>query len=232
MTTNSAIRIEEVSKIYGQKKPLVIALEKVSFLVQKGEMLAITGASGSGKSTLMNILGCMDRPDNGRYYLNNQEVSSMHRDQLADIRNRQIGFIFQSFNLLPRISALQNVCMPLLYRREKLPVEEMGLRALEKVELSHRAGHQPSELSGGERQRVAIARALVTCPAILLADEPTGNLDSRTGENILKLFANLNNDGQTVIIITHDTDIARNCPRQIKLSDGRIIADSLKKNLS
>jgi putative ABC transport system ATP-binding protein len=189
---NDAIRIKEISKIYGKKSSPVIALEKVSFTVQKGEMLAITGASGSGKSTLMNILGCMDKPDNGQYYLNNREVSGMHRDMLADIRNRQIGFIFQSFNLLPRISALQNVCMPLLYRREKMPIEELGLKALEKVELAHRADHQPSELSGGEKQRVAIARALITNPAILLADEPTGNLDSRTGENILRLFFNLN----------------------------------------
>lgn len=228
MTANPqyTLKVCEISKIYGQKRNQVIALNKVSFAIQKGEMLAITGSSGSGKSTLMNILGCMDKPDHGQYYLDGQELSTLKKDQLSNIRNRKIGFIFQSFNLLPRITALQNVFLPLLYRSEKLPMTEMAWQALQKVGLEQRADHMPNELSGGEKQRVAIARALVTKPNIILADEPTGNLDSKTGDTILSLFNELHAAGQTVIIITHDLEIATRCPRQIKLSDGQIIADA------
>ena len=187
-------------------------------------MVAITGPSGSGKSTLMHILGCLDRPDEGRYLLAGEDVSRMSRDRLAEVRNRRIGFVFQTFNLLPRMSALENVELPLLYAG-RTDTREIARAALERVGLGDRLRHEPNQLSGGQRQRVAIARALVTDPALLLADEPTGNLDSRTGEEILALFKALNREGHTIVIVTHDPAIAAFCDRQVRLRDGRVSED-------
>jgi len=202
----------------------VIALNQVSLSIQKSEMVAIVGASGSGKSTLMHILGCLDHPDSGQYFLEGKEISKMNKDALAKIRNNKIGFVFQSFNLLPRMSALENVELPLLYAGHPAAKDEAAA-ALEKVNLGSRLYHEPSQLSGGQQQRVTIARALVTNPSIILADEPTGNLDSKSNEEILKIFRKLNQDGRTVIIVTHDAEIAGKCRRQIKIRDGRIIEE-------
>jgi putative ABC transport system ATP-binding protein len=202
----------------------VVALDHVSLTVGEGEMLSITGPSGSGKSTLMHILGCLDRPDEGRFLLAGEDVSRMSRDHLADVRNRRIGFIFQTFNLLPRMSAIENVELPLMYAG-RTGIRETARAALERVGLGDRLRHEPSQLSGGQRQRVAVARALVTEPALLLADEPTGNLDSRTGQEILALFRALNAEGHTIVIVTHDPTIAAFCPRQVLLRDGRLSGD-------
>nr|WP_167548433.1 ABC transporter ATP-binding protein [Corallococcus exiguus] len=198
----------------------------VSFGIQRGEWVAIIGQSGSGKSTLMNVLGCLDTPTSGRYMLNGKDVSSMDDDDLAVIRNVEIGFIFQTFQLLPRETALANVELPLVYRgmgaKER---RERAKAALDKVQLTHRMHHRPNELSGGQRQRVAIARALVSEPSMLLADEPTGNLDSATGEEIVKLFEQLHRAGHTLVLVTHEPKLAARCPRAIRLSDGEIVAD-------
>ena len=202
----------------------VIALNQVSLSIRKSEMVAIVGASGSGKSTLMHILGCLDHPDSGQYFLEGKEISKMNKDALAKIRNNKIGFVFQSFNLLPRMSALENVELPLLYAGHPAAKSEAAA-ALEKVNLGSRLYHEPSQLSGGQQQRVTIARALVTNPSIILADEPTGNLDTKSNEEILKIFQKLNQDGRTVIIVTHDAEIAGKCQRQIKIRDGRIIEE-------
>jgi len=199
----------------------VRALDGVDLDVADGEMLAITGPSGSGKSTLMHIIGCLDRPDGGTYVLAGEDVSRLSTDRLAEIRNRRIGFVFQTFNLLPRLSALENVELPLLYaglRRAK----DRAAEALRTVGLEDRMHHAPNQLSGGQRQRVSIARALITDPAILLADEPTGNLDSKTGEEILALVESLHAAGRTIIMVTHEADIANRCGRQIHIRDGRI----------
>ena len=216
------IRAEKLLKMYNLGGDLIRALDNVDFHIAAGEMVAITGPSGSGKSTLMHILGCLDRPDSGRYFLAGEDVSRMSRNELAEVRNRKIGFIFQTFNLLPRLSALENVELPLLYagRHE---AKAQAKAALEMVNLADRMKHSPNQLSGGQRQRVAVARALVTDPAILLADEPTGNLDSKTGIEILSLFKRLNDAGRTIIIVTHDMEVARHCQRQIYLKDGRIV---------
>jgi putative ABC transport system ATP-binding protein len=205
----------------------IAALEGVSFRIERGEMVAIVGASGSGKSTLMNILGCLDAPSAGSYLLRGQDVASLDDDQLSVLRNREIGFVFQSFQLLSRASALKNVGLPLLYRG--LPAherDELARRALERVGLGARLGHRPNELSGGQRQRVAIARGLVTDPSLILADEPTGNLDSATGREILELFAELHAGGATIVIVTHEPAVAARCPRALRLSDGRLVEDS------
>lgn len=202
----------------------MIALNQVSLSIRKSEMVAIVGASGSGKSTLMHILGCLDHPDSGQYFLEGKEISKMNKDALAKIRNNKIGFVFQSFNLLPRMSALENVELPLLYAGHPAAKDEAAA-ALEKVNLGSRLYHEPSQLSGGQQQRVTIARALVTNPSIILADEPTGNLDTKSNEEILKIFQKLNQDGRTVIIVTHDSEIAGKCQRQIKIRDGRIIEE-------
>ncbi len=206
----------------------VRALDGVSLRIDAGEFLAIMGPSGSGKTTLMNILGCLDRPTSGTYVLDGVDVSSLDADERAEIRNAKIGFVFQSFNLLPRTSALENAELPLIYGQGALAGDERIERArsaLRRVGLEGREDHQPSQLSGGQQQRVAIARALITDPAILLADEPTGNLDSRTSEEVLAIFQALNDEGRTVILITHEPDIARFARREVHFRDGRIISD-------
>ena len=222
------IRIEAVHKTYTLGGTDVHALDNVSLHVPAGQLVAITGASGSGKSTLLNILGCLDRPDAGAYLLAGDDVARMPKDRLAEIRNQRIGFIFQSFNLLPRMSALENVELPLLYAGAR-QAGDRARAALETVGLGERTHHEPNQLSGGQRQRVAVARALVTNPAILLADEPTGNLDSKTGEEIMALFQELNAGGRTIIIVTHDPDVAQHCAREVHLHDGRIDRDTVRR---
>ena len=219
------ITLEGVTKTYRMGRLAVPALQGIDLHVGQGEFVAIMGASGSGKSTLMNIIGCLDVPTGGRYLLDGTDVAKFDDDQLARIRNRKIGFVFQSFNLIPRTSALHNVEMPLVYAGERGRTER-AREALGSVGLADRAHHQPTELSGGQQQRAAIARALVTNPAILLADEPTGNLDSVSSVEIMRLLANLNTEqGRTVVLITHEQDIARFAKRVVELRDGRIVRD-------
>jgi putative ABC transport system ATP-binding protein len=220
---NGLIRAEDLWKIYQLEKQEVRALQGVSFIIRRNEFMSIMGPSGGGKSTLMNILGCLDTPTGGSYFLNDKLVSTMTENELARIRNREIGFVFQVFNLLPRQTAFRNVELPLIYKGTKKRDREGRVRnALEMVEMSGRMNHRPSELSGGERQRVAIARALVNEPSILLADEPTGNLDTKTGTEIMNLFRRLHDRGNTIIIVTHDKDIADRTQRIIFLRDGQI----------
>jgi putative ABC transport system ATP-binding protein len=220
------IEIEGVAKLYRMGDETIHALRGVALRIHRNEYLAIMGPSGSGKSTLMNMLGCLDTPSAGRYFFNGRDVAAMSDDELAEIRNREIGFVFQTFNLLPRSTALNNVELPLIYagvpRAERL---ERARAALEHVGLADRMHHRPNELSGGQRQRVAIARALVTRPSIILADEPTGNLDSRTGEDILALFEELYAQGNTLIVVTHEEDVARHARRIVRLRDGLIESD-------
>jgi putative ABC transport system ATP-binding protein len=218
------IAVENLSKTYDSGTLSVSALREVSFQIEKGEFVAIMGPSGSGKSTLMNLLGCLDLPTTGNYHLEGVDIGSLKPNELAEIRNQRIGFVFQSFNLLPRATALENTELPLLYGRVANSTE-MAMQALERVGLKHRAKHKPTELSGGEKQRVAIARALVNKPAIILADEPTGNLDSETGEEIMSLFHELNDEAVTLILVTHETEIAQQAKRIINMKDGRIIND-------
>jgi putative ABC transport system ATP-binding protein len=219
----SLIRAENIWKVYELEKQKVKALQGVSFTVMSNEFMAIMGPSGSGKSTLMNIIGCLDTPTEGKYHLNGRLVSALTENELAHIRNREIGFVFQVFNLLPRATAFRNVELPLIYKGTKKGDREAKVRrALEMVEMSARMSHRPPELSGGERQRVAIARALVNEPSIILADEPTGNLDSRTGSEIISLFRKLHDQGNTIIIVTHDKEIADQTQRVIFLRDGKI----------
>ena len=218
------IAIENLSKTYDSGTLTVSALREVSFQIKKGEFVAIMGPSGSGKSTLMNLLGCLDLPTTGSYHLEEVDIGSLKPNQLAEVRNRRIGFVFQSFNLLPRATALENTELPLLYGRVANSTE-IAMQALERVGLKHRAKHKPTELSGGEKQRVAIARALVNKPAIILADEPTGNLDSETGEEIMSLFHELNYEAVTLILVTHETEIAQQAKRMIQMKDGRIVKD-------
>jgi putative ABC transport system ATP-binding protein len=220
------IEIEGVTKLYRMGSETVHALRGVDVRIHRNEYLAIMGPSGSGKSTLMNMLGCLDTPTAGRYEFSGKNVAAMIDDELADIRNREIGFVFQTFNLLPRSDALHNVELPLIYagvpREERL---ERARRALDMVDLGSRITHKPNELSGGQRQRVAVARALVMQPSILLADEPTGNLDSATGEEIMRLFARLSAEGNTIILVTHEADVAQHAQRTVRIRDGRIESD-------
>jgi putative ABC transport system ATP-binding protein len=222
------VRLELVNKIYASGANRVHAVQDVSFQIHAGEMVAIMGASGSGKSTLMNILGCLDRPTSGHYLLDGVDVASLSRDALAAVRSAKLGFVFQSFNLLPRTSAVDNVELPLLYSDTPLPKRERRARALDclaRVGLADRHDHTPAELSGGQQQRVAIARSLVNHPQFLLADEPTGNLDSRTSVEVLALFQKLNAEGLTLVLVTHESDIAQCCRRRIVLRDGRVQVD-------
>ena len=221
------VEIRDMCKIYNPGENEVRALDHVSVTIDEGEFVAIIGHSGSGKSTLMNMLGCLDVPSSGTYMLHGQNVSELDDDELSDIRNREIGFIFQGFNLIPNLTALENVELPLIYRgvgRSKRL--ELSRIALEKVGLGHRMDHKPAEMSGGQQQRVAIARAIAQAPPVILADEPTGNLDSHSTQEILEILKELHGEGRTVILITHDNDIAAQAKRVIKIKDGRIESDS------
>jgi len=229
----AVIQLDDVHKTYQTGEVEVHAVQGVSLEIQQGEFVAIMGASGSGKSTMMNILGCLDRPTGGRYRLDGVDVSELGREELADIRNKKIGFVFQGFNLLSRTSALENVELPMLYTRDHLTshvVSEKATRALSIVGLADRADHHPSQLSGGQQQRVAIARALVNEPALVLADEPTGNLDSRTSVEIMGVFQKLNETGITIVMVTHELDIAQYTKRNVVMRDGRVVSDILVAN--
>ena len=221
------IELSNVGKRYMMGEEPFMALQGVDLHIGRNEYVALIGPSGSGKSTLMNLLGCLDTPSEGRYVLNGRDTSDMDDTELARVRNREIGFIFQSFHLLPRLSVLQNVMQPLVYRgMPRAERQARATRALARVGLADRMGHRPNQLSGGQRQRVAVARALVGAPSILLADEPTGNLDSKTSAEIMALFDELHAQGQTVVVVTHEPDIAAHCKRTIRVSDGRIVEDT------
>jgi putative ABC transport system ATP-binding protein len=225
------IDIENITKVYVMGEETVHALRGVSLQIRRNEYIAIMGPSGSGKSTLMNMLGCLDTPSSGRYFFNGKDVSVMDDDELAGIRNHEIGFVFQTFNLLPRSTSLRNVELPLIYAGlDPETREEKAAQALRDVGLGDRLQHKPNELSGGQRQRVAIARALVNDPSIILADEPTGNLDSKTGEEIMQLLENLYQNGNTIILVTHEPDIARHARRTVFLRDGLIESDAANRH--
>jgi putative ABC transport system ATP-binding protein len=225
--TTSLVQLEGITRVYHLGSNEVHALQDVDLTIEPGEMLAIMGASGSGKSTLMNVLGCLDSPTSGVYFLDGARVNDLNKNELADLRNQKLGFVFQGFNLLARTSALDNVELPLLYDRKGRfsDTKALAAQALARVGLADRFDHQPSELSGGQQQRVAIARALVTQPQLLLADEPTGNLDSRTSIDIMALFQELNDQGITIVLVTHERDMARYVRRTVEVRDGRIIRD-------
>ena len=232
MKKEEIIRLEKISRFYQVGTVTVKALEEVSVSINKNEFVALMGASGSGKSTMMNVLGCLDTPTAGKYYLNNVDVSKRTDNELAEIRNREIGFIFQTFNLLQRSTALENVMLPLIYagisKSERIKTAE---ETLGQVQLADRMTHKPNELSGGQRQRVAIARALVNKPSIVLADEPTGNLDSKTSIEIMGLLEQIHANGNTIIVVTHEEDIARHAHRIIRMIDGKIASDTINKSI-
>ena len=230
--TPPVVKLEDIHKIYGNGTEISVhAVRGVTIDIQKGEFVALMGASGSGKSTLMNVLGCLDRPSQGRYLLDGVDVSDLDRNERADIRNQKLGFVFQGFNLLARTTALENVELPLIYRGEsKKARRELAMAALDKVGLADWRDHTPSELSGGQQQRVAIARGLVNNPQVLLADEPTGNLDSKTSAEVMGVFQKLNEQGITILMVTHELDIAQYCKRNLILRDGRLVSDITVKN--
>lgn len=228
MSTNAVVQVKDVKKIYRMGEVAVQALKGININVQKGEFLSIMGPSGCGKSTLMHILGCLDKPTSGHVLLDNVDIGDMDDNNLAEIRNKKVGFVFQTFNLLPKLNAIENVELPLIYAGVKL--EERRKRALDLLEivgLKERAEHRPTELSGGQSQRVAIARALINNPTLVLADEPTGNLDSKSGEEIIELFKELNGRGITLIIVTHDQEIANHSKRILRLKDGLVLSDEI-----
>lgn len=226
------IEVKNVYKIYNPGENEVRALDGISVTIDHGEFVAIVGHSGSGKSTFMNMLGCLDTPTSGDYYLDGVNVAGMTDDELSDIRNKQIGFIFQGFNLIPSLTAQENVELPLVYRG--MPAEQrrqLAEEALTRVGMEHRMSHRPSELSGGQQQRVAIARAIAARPPIIMADEPTGNLDTKSGEDVMKILHELNEEGRTIVLITHDNDIARQATRAIRIIDGKVVSDTLASEL-
>ena len=227
------INLTSITKYYEMGSQVVRALDGIDITVKKNDYLAFIGSSGSGKSTMLNILGCLDKPTSGQYLLNDKNVEALNQNELSQIRNLEIGFIFQSFNLLPRANALSNVMQPLIYRNIGLRQrKQMAMEALSRVGLTDRIDHLPNQLSGGQRQRVAIARALVTHPSILLADEPTGNLDSRTTVEIMQLFDELHKEGHTLIVVTHENEIAQHCQRIVEMKDGKIFNDSWTEKAS
>ena len=232
MNSEKIIEMQGISRIYKMGSEVVKALQSITIDINKGEYVAFMGPSGSGKSTLMNIIGCLDTPSDGKYVLNKNDVSDLTENELAEIRNKEIGFVFQTFNLLPRATAMENVALPLIYAGYgKYDREDMAMEALSKVSLGDRAKHKPNELSGGQRQRVAIARALVNNPSIILADEPTGNLDSKTSYEIMDLFQKLHDQGNSIIMVTHEDDISHYAHRIIKLRDGLVETDELNKTI-
>lgn len=230
---NALVDVKNICKIYNPGENEVRALDDVTLSIDKGEYVAIIGQSGSGKSTLMNVLGCLDVPTSGDYYLNGSNVSELSDDELSDIRNLEIGFIFQGFNLIPNLTAIENVELPLIYRGVgKKERTQLAAEALEMVGLSHRMDHKPSEMSGGQQQRVAIARAIAAKPPVILADEPTGNLDSSSSKDIIRILKNLHKDGRTVILITHDNEIADQAKRVIRIIDGKIEKDYINEHFA
>ena len=230
--SNHLIEVKNVYKIYNPGENEVRALDGISVTIDHGEFVAIVGHSGSGKSTFMNMLGCLDTPTSGDYYLDGVNVAGMTDDELSESRNKQMGFIFQGFNLIPSLTAQENVELPLVYRG--MPAEQrhqLAEEALTRVGMEHRMSHRPSELSGGQQQRVAIARAIAARPPIIMADEPTGNLDTRSGEDVMKILHELNEEGRTIVLITHDNDIARQATRAIRIIDGKVVSDTLASEL-
>ena len=228
--SNPLIKITQIKRDFVLGNEMVYVLKGIDLEINKGEYVALMGPSGSGKSTLMNLLGCLDTPTSGHYILNGKDVSKMHDNELAEIRNKEIGFVFQTFNLLPRTTALDNVALPMIYAGfTKSERKERAMKVLQQVNLGDRMDHQPNQLSGGQRQRVAIARALVNSPSIILADEPTGNLDSKTSDEIMRLLDDIHKNGNTIILVTHEEEIAAHAKRIIRLRDGMIESDTLKQ---